>query len=200
MVDFMLRRKVMLGEAHAWPSEYTQAQYISSDGRSYFDSLVIPDTEMEFEAKWLKPSSTVAYLYGSVGDNTRAFSAYLSVNGNWRFGDTTIALTQPLNQEIISIQNKTGVWWNGTKQGAYPSISSTITGLRTLVVLGRSTTNGANAASFAGDLFYLKIRNNGVLVADFEPCQNQQGVFGMYDVVRRQWFPSETAIPFGGVI
>ena len=63
-------------------------------------------------------------------------------------------------------------------------------------ILQNGTVNGSPAG---GKIYFLKMKENGMLVRDFIPVKRKSdGVIGMYDLVGRKFYTSPNGVAFTG--
>ncbi len=173
------------------PSGYTQLEYIQSTGTQYIDTGYTPNQNTEIVAKTMA-TTTGKYIYGVTSSgNTRSLTAYFSSSANWRFeaGAVTVASATAYTASTVhdSIQNKDGVWIDGTKIGSYNNIAD-FTAPYTLVLFGA---NGSTISKATGVRIYsLRINENGQTVMNLIPVKNSENIAGMLDTVSGQFFPN----------
>ena len=150
----------------------------------------IPTTNnTEIRAKWYRARNNAQYLYvsDSGGSLTTNTTAYLSRTGNWRFGSDWYALDAVDQTMYESIQNKSGIWLNGTKIATYTNVG-TFTSETNLRLLG------TNQYSDATQLYWLEHRESGVLVAKYLPVkQLSDNAYGFYDIIGNAFYTNAEA-------
>lgn len=201
MDTLLQRRRLMEAQTQGLPSGYTEARYLNCGGSEYFDSLLTPDENYEIEAKFYRRSTTTCYLYGVASSgNSASYTAYIkSGGGNWRFSNGAVTVTVGQNTTNTTTQNSSGVTVNGTLQ-AYSNITGATAPGTLIIASYRAAAGTVGSSCYYGYIYYIKVRKNGNLIADFIPAKNASDVFGMYDLVRRRWFPSESGTPFSGTL
>ena len=165
---------------------YQPVEWITSNNK--IDLGFKTKNTMEFEAKFYRGDSTAQYLYvsDSGSDLTTNTTAYLSSGGNWRFGNKAIALSPATGSAIVSIQNSTGVKFNGTSQGTYSS-PGTFTSTANLGAFSSVTTSTLR-------IYYLKVKDNGNLIFDGIPAREvATNKLGFYDSVSGEFFTNDSA-------
>lgn len=137
------------------------------------------NTNQEFECKWYRSAQINCYLYASDASSslTTNTTAYLATaNGLWRFDGRAAGFSAPVETICTSIQNKYGIWINGSKVGSYGEADNFVS-TNDLYLL-----NGAGSANVR--FYYLKVRENGNVVLDLVPVRdNVAGTYGVYDKV-----------------
>ena len=165
---------------------YQPVEWITSNNK--IDLGFKTKNTMEFEAKFYRGDSTAQYLYLSDSGSalTTNTTAYLSSGGNWRFGNKAIALNPATGSAIVSIQNSTGVKFNGTSQGTYSS-PGTFTSTANLGAFSSVTTSTLR-------IYYLKVKDNGNLIFDGIPAREvATNKLGFYDSVSGEFFTNDDA-------
>lgn len=143
----------------------------------------------EFECKWYRSAQINCYLYASDASSslTTNTTAYLATtNGIWRFDGRAAGFSAPVETICTSIQNKDGVWINGSKVGSYGDAGDFVS-TNDLYLL-----NGSGSADVR--LYYLKVSESGNLVLDLVPVRdNVSGTYGVYDKVNGAYYTNAEA-------
>lgn len=143
----------------------------------------------EFECKWYRSAQINCYLYASDASSslTTNTTAYLATtNGTWRFDGRAAGFSAPVETICTSIQNKDGVWINGSKVGSYGDAGDFVS-TNDLYLL-----NGSGSADVR--LYYLKVSESGNLVLDLVPVRdNVSGTYGVYDKVNGAYYTNAEA-------
>ena len=173
-------------KAYGWteqrnlPAEYTQLEYIVFDSTQVIDTGFTPDNNSRIESKCYRTGYD-CWFYGAGPANPR-ITMYHSRTGTSRWGNqSTSSMGLVADTEYTFIEDKNGLTINGT---LYPWASGTAGDF----TCDRSLTIGNNNGStgtryFAGNFYYMKMYDDGVLVRDFVPCKNSSNVVGLYDLV-----------------
>ena len=183
-------------------SGYTKCNYISSNKTAWLDTDYVPNTNSKIEAKWRKADTTTGYVAGVTNSaNTQSVTEYTtSTSANWRFGNRAVSITTSANVDHITVQDKTGVTFDGTKS-VYSTVS-TFTSPGSIYLFANHTNGtGVNTSSYwlNGRVYYFKVYENNELVVDMIPVRrDSDNVYGMYDRVRKQFFPSNSGTDFSG--
>lgn len=143
----------------------------------------------ELECKWYRSAQINCYLYASDASSslTTNTTAYLATtNGTWRFDGRAAGFSAPVETICTSIQNKDGVWINGSKVGSYGDAGDFVS-TNDLYLL-----NGSGSADVR--LYYLKVSESGNLVLDLVPVRdNVSGTYGVYDKVNGAYYTNAEA-------
>lgn len=173
------------------PKEYTQVDYIQSDGNQYINTNLIGDQNTKFEI-FLMPTilTNVRHILGSINSSSNAISFNISTSDSAisRWGNVSVTQSSGLianNNYIISVSQdgyyiNNNLWWQPTQND--------FTTTRSMYLFG---TNGSTSR-FAGRMYYCKIWNDNDLVSDLIPCyRNSDEVVGMYDLVTNTFFTNQ---------
>jgi hypothetical protein len=170
------------------PLGYTLLEYIESNTNIPLGFYTNQNSEIE--AKWYKDDAGAQYVYkaSSGSASTNNTTAYMAEGGgNWRFGNQTISIQAPLNTDIISIQNRDGIWFNNEQQGVYTDVND-FTGNVEFMALGVPTGDNPMIR-----LSYIKHRQNGVLLGHYVPCVAQDNSIGLYDLIGGVFYTNAAA-------
>ena len=142
----------------------------------------------EIECVFYRESSASSYLYWSdtASSGTTNTTAYLTTSvGNWRWDGKTYSIGVSSGIKITSIQNKDGVWLNGTKYGYYTDAGEFV------------STNDLSLASYTNTsirIYSLTIREGETVTLDLVPKQRiTDGVYGFYDKVSGNFYTNDEA-------
>ncbi len=175
---------------------YTQLEYIKSTRSIVLKDYTTDNTEIE--AKFYRESYDTQYVYqsdasASLQTNTGAYLASEDIRGAWRFGDQNDSQITNTNTLYTSIQNKNGVWINGTRIGTYSNVSSFTSTIK-LRVLSTSQTAPTR-------LYYIIHRENGNVIAHYVPCVAPDNSIGLCDIVGGGFYTNaEATITAGNAV
>lgn len=171
------------------PSGYTKLQYVTLNQATIDTGEKTKQTTV-IESKVYTNSSTATYFWlsDSSSSGTTNTTAYYSSSGNWRFDGKTQTIASATIKGGVHefIQNKDGVWMDGTKVVTYSSVS-TFTSSANLK-FGASANNNVRH-------YYFRHYKDGVLVSNYIPCTNPDNVAGFYDLVKEEFKEGGTAGP-----
>lgn len=103
------------------PLGYQMVEWLKLTGAVTITGFKTKSTQ-EIETVFYRERSGAAYLYSSdtATSGTTNTTAYLTSGaGNWRWDGKSYSISVPTGIKITSIQNKDGVWLNGTRYGYY---------------------------------------------------------------------------------
>ena len=166
------------------PAEYTQLDYITSDGNAFIDAgiilgknykvdvdfvnNVVRNVEQPIVSIWTTSSNWWNLFINSSG----VLDFY--AKGHNYLGEVAIGEKQKLN--IIRDNNKITVIKNGE---SFPiSVNDTEVNNTTLKLFKRGDNQGDSRISILATSVY----DNNILVRNFIPCKNSNNVIGMYDL------------------
>ena len=181
-------------------SSYERMEYIESNGSSYIDTGIYGsdslDIEISIHYNYNKSLFFIAsrksakeLTYVLVGD-----AVYSHIR--FDYNNTLNALGYYIDK--ISIRKSgldvyiNNVWKMSVYKGKFMTPS-------TLLLFGILQKGAVNSSPAGGKAYFLKMKENGVLVRDFVPAKRKSdGVIGMYDLVGRKFYTSPNGIAFTG--
>lgn len=193
------------------PEGYTQLDYIVSDGKeTYFDTGITPSVNIRLNTKvqpvideevnnpdmfilnnWQTTAGGTAWRVYS-GPYGHDFQHYLfgAKHNNSSFTPITG------NDYVITTDEDMGLYINDTKMfdvvaGTDQSVTNTL-----LFTGSRNNQGVVRSVGFCGRVYYMKLHKGAELVANYVPCQNPDGVVGMYDLVAGVFHASEGTAQF----
>lgn len=191
-----MRRRALLSTLHVLPNGYTRLEYIESSGTQYIDTGVIAKTgiESKMEFSFTKVPSDAGML-GARKSGNRFYIVHYYGSFTIGYGEyytTGVKATAGTKYAIESalLLNEQSMYINGEEVIFKGDSSSLDLGLN-LYLFGANYNGSAKYLSSAR-CYSCKIYDNSVLVRDFVPCVDPSGVYGMYDVVGRQFYSSNS--------
>ena len=169
------------------PDGYTRLSYILSDGNQYIDTGHKPTdkTRVVMDVQMVEEATDYAWFYGArTSGQVDAFGFfwnYATDKFGGTYGTSQVDISSNLSEtEKLHIdQNKNQLTFNTVN---YPFPSSTFSCPVNLTLFVRNT-NGTLAAYTKAKLYSCQIYENDILVRDYIPCTNEDGVVGLFDVV-----------------
>ena len=168
------------------PKGYKRREYIQSSGTQYVDTGFKPNqsTQVVFD---FEPTGNYTHLFGS--RSASAASDHFRVlveNGKYRddYGSekttSTISAgtrhTIDKNKNITTVDGQTITHASASFTGTYP------------IALFTNNSGGKVEQISEIRLYSCQIYDNGTLVRDFVPCENDSGVIGLYDLVESKFY------------
>ena len=184
------------------PDEYQEIEYLSSDGDAYIrtdDSPSMYDGNYSVELEELHDENTLhTYLFGTTAgthtDNSRS-NLQLDTGGTMAFyvNDLNGNVYTGARSEVTPLNQKNYVKVDVSSDNKTISlnVNNNIITEENIEFISKSTTkfslfkSTAVNATFLGNMYYVKIYGNGVLVSNYIPCYNKNtNELGLYDIVR----------------
>lgn len=191
------------------PDDYKRVEYITTGGKSYFDTNIKVSKGWSVSGKVLLDDYD-GYVYGNTSsNNTASVTHYVALTTPTsmvyhRWGDAKAAHRRadiPVNTPYTFLQNDNGFRINNviTPLDKEPnSFTSSYS-----VAVGTAKSGSSQYISntiFSGRLYGFRIRKaNGDLAFDGKPVKRKSdNVYGMYDTVSETFYVSRSTTPFGG--
>lgn len=171
------------------PLGYQKVEWITSNIKINFNFNTTDDTEIE--AYFFRTNQNSQYLYQSDGSSSLSTNttAYLSNQGNWRFGNTTAAITISSDIDYVSLQNKEGVWLNNSKQSSYSGVG-TFTSTNTFGAFG----SVSGSPGIRLKRIIIKSYTTKEIQHNYIPCiQVSDNSFGFYDTLNNEFYTEPSA-------
>lgn len=166
--------------------EIHPVEYLESTGTQYIDTGIVPanNNVYAFKGECTQNASGARTVFGSSNtNNTASINASLYNSGaNSRWGTSTVQnmYATPLETHTCEV-SKNGYTVDG-QTSAFASGSFTGTSTNKIVVFGNRSANGTVTPSKI-KLWYFQIKQGGILVRDFIPAVDENGIAFMYDRV-----------------
>lgn len=178
------------------PLGYTLLDYVVFDSTQVIDTGFIPDNNSRIESKCYRTGDD-CWFYGASPSNPR-ITLYHSRTGTCRWGyQSRSNVGFVADTEYTIIEDKNGLNINGVDNPWTSGTDDDFTCDRSLTIGNNNGSSGTRY--FAGNFYYMKIYNNGVLVRDFVPCQNALNVVGLYDRVNGVFY-TDTGLVAGNTV
>ena len=167
------------------PSGYKQLEYIQSSGTQWIDTGVKPNQNTKVEMKVSTTegtSSNVPYLFGAQ-DNNNYFVATWVLGFGYSLVTSGIDLYDGVAHDV-KVEN--GVLYKDGTAIAHGQAST----FNISVSIGLFAVHSTKISDAFGvcKVYSCKIYDNGVLVRDFTPCKNADGVVGVWDDVNSSFY------------
>ncbi|MBQ1242013.1 MAG: hypothetical protein IIX99_02275, partial [Oscillospiraceae bacterium] len=203
---FLLMLVLALGisvHAATLPAGFEELDYVSAAGNSYFDTELYATAATKIEAKFSYDKDG-CYLYGA-SDNPSTVNTLSSLlkseaEGNWRLMNGSVGLKFAHDTVYETVHDASGVTVNGTLNAFSATLSDTQKTPWTYVIgscVNASGSPNSSAWKFSGDIYYIKISENGTLIRSFVPAlRTSDSVAGLYDTVEGKFYVSEGTSDF----
>lgn len=181
--------------AASLPDGYTQLAYVESDGTQYVNTNFAPDNNTRVVCDVVFPVTDLGtWLFGARPGGGQY--CFLSYQNQYRsdYANST-------DDEMVSIvptgrftvdKNKNVTYING--EVARTAAQSTFSCTQNLYLFACNQSGVANGYGSL-KLYSCTIYDNDTLVRDYVPCQNAQGVAGLYDLVNDTFSASSISMP-----
>lgn len=181
--------------AASLPDGYTQLAYVESDGQQYVNTNFAPDNNTRVVCDVVFPVTNLGtWLFGARPGGGQY--CFLSYQDEYRsdYANST-------DDEMVSIvptgrftvdKNKNVTYING--EVARTAAQATFSCQQNLYLFACNQSGVANGYGSL-KLYSCKIYDNDTLVRDYVPCQNAQGVAGLYDLVNDTFSTSGVGRP-----
>ena len=172
------------------PPSYVFVEYLQSNGNSYFSTDIVPNAETEVEMQYSVQELLSLGTHMLSCENWYCPFPRKSIFLASRNGNELEITPAPVVNTIYTVRTYLDgtISINGADYG--PLTAGTKTPTKPLYMC----TYGGNpgSSSYAGEcrVYYCKIRQAGVLVRDYIPAVNKNGVAGMYDKVTKTFYRS----------
>ena len=179
-------------------SSYERMEYIESNGSSYIDTGIYGSNLLDIEISISSVNDKSKFFIGSrVSPYVRTYTlvfdhSYIRFDYNNKLnhlGNYNKKITIKKSGLHVYVDN---VWNVDLYEGKFTTPS-------TLLLFGILQGSIVNATQAGGKIYFLKMKENGMLVRDFIPVKrNSDGVIGMYDLVGRKFYTSPNGVAFTG--
>lgn len=167
-------------------------EYIESTGTQYIDTGYKPNSNTKIEAELyaIKPANG-SFLYGARNSGAEAqFGCYTNLGdeaqGRYGSQNLTAFANVGMPKTVNIVHDKNVITLNDETITGNAEVFSTN---YNMLILGMNT--GGTTGSFceAGTrIFSFKIYDNGVLLRNFKPCIDPNGVYCLYDLVESRYY------------
>ena len=171
------------------PTGYTPIEYIQSDGTSWINTEYCPtgNTHVKIICSDFPPGAVNACIFGTrIASKNNSFTFLYSTTATvyrYNYGNTEKAFSIPSTtaiQEIDANKESVTIKVNGN---TYTDTHSAQT-ISTTYPIYLFALNNAGTATYpvSAKIYSCRIWENNTLVRDFIPCENPDGIQGLYDL------------------
>ena len=194
----MMATFTVIGVANGLPEGYTAVDYIASDGNAYTDNLYTPTVNTGFEYAYLVNEPSVAANAPHVLAGTNFFAPMIQRGANSFFANRCGAELTGVSASLVMgikytvkafINDNTAALYNKGELLASGTLAAGTATPGALRLFGYSESLGYN---LKGRIYYLKIYESGMLVRDYVPCIDNNGVAGLYEKINGTFHTSST--------
>ena len=180
------------------PSEYTQVEYIESNGNTttHINTGFKPNnnTKIEVVASITETSSSGKFIFGTRNSaRTDIFCGLIWTSNHPAAGYGSSGLYQENNittteDTIFKITlDKNLFYYNDTLIKTFDTY--TFTSENNLFLFSANTAGSTDSQRFKGKMYSCKIYDNDILIRDYIPCyRNSDNVIGLYDLINYQFY------------
>lgn len=185
----------------ALPENYTRLLYIESNGTQYINTGVIPNRNTRIVLDVEGFGTKVEYLYGvdeykkdfclvkTSATSTKVYGYYFGGAASITVSNTTDRLIYEQNGNVFSIGTATAT---ANASSSYTECSYPLY----LFNIYSADKKGISNYGASVKLYSCRIYDNGSLVRDFIPCENESGTTGLYDLVNNTFYPDASGAGF----
>lgn len=161
-------------------------EYIESSGTQYIDSGYLPTTKTKWEYDFQYTSFGSFCANGSLANSPSTQRLVIGAEGNRKAnmsfgGDNITNVTLDTNRHLFIIDCKNMYWSIDSNTGTY---TTEVTDLGTNSIYFFARHRGAVAQyPCSGKLYYSKLWDNEILIRDYIPVRDENGVGYMLDIV-----------------
>lgn len=184
------------------PAGYRRVNYIQFSNAQIVDTGIVCNQDTKIRVLFTRESDDSVYMYGVASSgNTASFTAYLSTNGSWRFGNKYVSRPISMDMELIrnAIVTKTGVK-HETGTATMSGVSDFET-VGTLLLGACRDADGTLPASgntkYTGKIFILEMWIGDEQIRKLIPVTDGT-VYRFYDAISKEFFDSITDAPLEG--
>lgn len=160
------------------PAGYTKIEYLESDGTQFIDTGFVPNNNTKVVIDAYVPEQETGPLFGARGTGS-PYVLYYRDSGktSLQFGNNMAYITtMPANQRIVVTLDRGKITGDDVVYGDVGDNS-----FQSSVSLCLFYDNFAYKLS--ARIYSCKVYDNGVLIRDFIPCTNPDGISGLWDSV-----------------
>lgn len=183
-----------------WTTNFVAVEYLESVPGQYIDTGVVGDLYTKISTKFEPLATSVQgnseIIAGNLRQPESAISVLITMHNaatrTCRFGDKKIEFPQNkcvLNNQYVLETDRYTITLNGETMGTFNATNYFQTD-GNLYMFTVDTTTGAVAGNAVGSIrmYYFKIYENNVLVRDFIPVIDSNGVPCMYDKIDQRFY------------
>lgn len=173
--------------ASGLPLGYQMVEWLKPTGPIVITDFKTKSTQ-EIETVFYRERSGASYLYSSdtaTGGATNTTAYLTSGAGNWRWDGKSYSIGVSVGIQFTSIQNKDGVWLNGTQAGWYSNAEDFVSTNDLRLSSGENTTVR---------IYSMTIREGETVTLDLVPVQRlSDSSYGFYDKVGGEFYTNAEA-------
>lgn len=181
-------------------SSYERIEYIESNGSSYIDTGIYGSDSLDIEISLSSIGNIGFFLISRESNLKRTYGVvFEQVKSKLRFDyyNNINYLGVFVNQRVTIRKSGLGIYVNNVFSQRLSG--NKFTTPSTLLMFGILQNGAVNSSPAGSKIYFLKMKENGMLVRDFIPVKRKSdGVIGMYDLVGRKFYTSPNGVAFTG--
>jgi hypothetical protein len=185
------------------PKGYKRREYIESTGTQYIDTGFMPtnNTRVVLDAQYTTLPTSLVGLVGCIkGTRVEDYSLWVFDASEKLYDGYGNVSTQPtvtglLNRRVYD-KNKNVTKVDGVVITTHSA--NTFTAHVNMYILAMNENGKINSGKSSARIYSCQIYENGTLVRDFVPCENDSGVIGLYDLVESKFYGNAGSGTFVG--
>lgn len=176
---------------------YSNIPGIRFTGEQIINTGVYVTEKTRIEIGVKRTSRSAGYLYGVMSaDGLSSVAAYMFTNGKWNFGSTYTPCNLTINNAYDMVHDASGVSRDGQLYENHEN-PGVFTAPRPLIVGACQNEDGSILGKyFTGEIYYLRIYEDGVLIRDYVPKIRSDLKCGLWENVRGVFALSSTGVEF----
>lgn len=175
------------------PKGYKRREYIESTGTQYIDTGFMPtnNTRVVLDAQYTTLPTSLVGLVGCIkGTRVEDYSLWVFDASEKLYDGYGNVSTQPtvtglLNRRVYD-KNKNVTKVDGVVITTHSA--NTFTAHVNMYILAMNENGKINSGKSSARIYSCQIYENGTLVRDFVPCENDSGIIGLYDLVESKFY------------
>ena len=181
-------------------SSYERIEYIESNGSSYIDTGIYGSNLLDIEISISSIGQIGFFLISRISPYERTYGVVEQQSSDIRFDYyNRINHLGNYNKKKITIRKSGLDIYVNNRFNQRLLEEYKFTTPSTLLMFGILKGSIVNATQAGGKIYFLKMKENGMLVRDFIPVKRKSdGVIGMYDLVGRKFYTSPNGVAFTG--
>ena len=181
-------------------SSYERIEYIESNGSSYIDTGIYGSDSLDIEISLSSIGNTGFFLISRESNLKRTYGVvFEQVKSKLRFDyyNNINYLGVFVNKRVTIRKSGADIYVNNVFNQRVSE--NKFTTPSTLLMFGILQNGVVNSSPAGSKIYFLKMKENGMLVRDFIPVKRKSdGVIGMYDLVGRKFYTSPNGVAFTG--
>lgn len=165
------------------PEGFTQVSFLRSTGTQYIDTNFKPSSNTRIVCQVnLAAQTTATWLFGARTSQTQDAFGFLTYQNGYRsdFVSAGGNISAMYGPNFLLDKNRGATYMDGT---LIETRSESAFSCGYNLFIFANNTAGTVAGYSSADLVYMEIYEDDILVRDFIPCVNEDGVAGLYDTV-----------------